>query len=313
MDINPAGIDQVGSLTAVGSLVYFSATDGAAGRELWRSDGTTAGTCLRPGHLARVAVLPRFRPRCGLWSGPVLRGPTTATGNEIWALLRRGHAPSAARAPSPDRRRDVEAAAASASSTSILPGPLRRHRCGHVALRVRVRTRARPSRSLRRDGAHSDVRGWSGDCSGTATCTVDLTLDRARRRRLRLVRIRPPLVNAGRDQVVELGSSRHSSPAPRSIPTGTPSSYEWHDVIGTPLSSGSQLMVTLVSAAMRSRLASTMAGGVGSDTATVVTVRDSDRARGAGDRARRRPALHGTAGGRRSGRRRISVVWPGST
>jgi ELWxxDGT repeat protein len=34
------------NLTAVGSLLFFSADDGANGRELWKSDGTTAGTVL---------------------------------------------------------------------------------------------------------------------------------------------------------------------------------------------------------------------------------------------------------------------------
>ncbi len=33
-------------MTAVGNKLYFIATDGSSGRELWRSDGTTAGTVL---------------------------------------------------------------------------------------------------------------------------------------------------------------------------------------------------------------------------------------------------------------------------
>jgi len=34
------------TLTAAGGIVYFSAVDGAHGRELWKSDGTEAGTVL---------------------------------------------------------------------------------------------------------------------------------------------------------------------------------------------------------------------------------------------------------------------------
>ena len=35
-----------GSLTAVGGTLYFTAKDGAHGIELWKSDGTSAGTAL---------------------------------------------------------------------------------------------------------------------------------------------------------------------------------------------------------------------------------------------------------------------------
>lgn len=38
--------DPPGAFTAVGSLVYFSADDGVHGTELWRTDGTTAGTTM---------------------------------------------------------------------------------------------------------------------------------------------------------------------------------------------------------------------------------------------------------------------------
>ena len=33
-------------LTAVGGTLFFAADDGATGRELWKSDGTAAGTVL---------------------------------------------------------------------------------------------------------------------------------------------------------------------------------------------------------------------------------------------------------------------------
>ena len=35
-----------GNLVGVGDMLYFSATDRSTGRELWRSDGTEAGTVL---------------------------------------------------------------------------------------------------------------------------------------------------------------------------------------------------------------------------------------------------------------------------
>lgn len=44
--INPGASSSPEELTAVGSTLYFTADDGAVGRELWRSDGTAAGTSL---------------------------------------------------------------------------------------------------------------------------------------------------------------------------------------------------------------------------------------------------------------------------
>ena len=45
-DINPTGNSNVAFLTCYGDGVYFSAVDDVHGVELWRSDGTTAGTVL---------------------------------------------------------------------------------------------------------------------------------------------------------------------------------------------------------------------------------------------------------------------------
>lgn len=53
LDINPTGDANPSRFTRIGSLFYFAATDGTTGRELWKSDGTAAGTArvsdLRPG------------------------------------------------------------------------------------------------------------------------------------------------------------------------------------------------------------------------------------------------------------------------
>ena len=46
-DIRPGGYSSSpGSLTALGNTLYFSANDGVNGTELWKSDGTAAGTVL---------------------------------------------------------------------------------------------------------------------------------------------------------------------------------------------------------------------------------------------------------------------------
>ncbi len=47
-DINTSGVSDPGYLTEIDGIAYFAATDSSGDRELWRTDGTTAGTyCLR--------------------------------------------------------------------------------------------------------------------------------------------------------------------------------------------------------------------------------------------------------------------------
>src|SRR6187551_3699380 len=43
-DINTIGSSNPTSLTAVGNTLFFAANDGVHGNELWKSDGTRAGT-----------------------------------------------------------------------------------------------------------------------------------------------------------------------------------------------------------------------------------------------------------------------------
>jgi ELWxxDGT repeat protein len=55
LNIHPTGSSSPREFVRIGNLSYFTADDGASGRELWQTDGTTAGTTLfadiRPGPL----------------------------------------------------------------------------------------------------------------------------------------------------------------------------------------------------------------------------------------------------------------------
>ena len=44
--INPSGPANPGLMRAAGSEVFFVASDGVHGTELWRTDGTAAGTAM---------------------------------------------------------------------------------------------------------------------------------------------------------------------------------------------------------------------------------------------------------------------------
>ena len=46
LDINPTGPSNPAGLVAIGATTYFSADDRVHGQELWKSDGTAAGTML---------------------------------------------------------------------------------------------------------------------------------------------------------------------------------------------------------------------------------------------------------------------------
>jgi ELWxxDGT repeat protein len=45
-NINPSGESYPGDFAAIGSTIYFRADDGTNGYELWKSNGTTAGTVM---------------------------------------------------------------------------------------------------------------------------------------------------------------------------------------------------------------------------------------------------------------------------
>jgi len=87
-DINPgasSGFSSTeGSLAALGNIVYFSANDGSSGSELWRSDGTAAGTYMvkdiQPGSAGSAPI------RLSVLGNQILFFANDGThGDELWA------------------------------------------------------------------------------------------------------------------------------------------------------------------------------------------------------------------------------------
>ncbi len=86
-DINPTGSSPcaIPGMTAVGDEVFFCANDGSTGNELWRSDGTTAGT-------VRVADInpgpPSASPQPTAVHGDTFyfNADDGTSGNELWAV-----------------------------------------------------------------------------------------------------------------------------------------------------------------------------------------------------------------------------------
>jgi ELWxxDGT repeat protein len=71
-------------LTALDDVVYFGGTDGVHGRELWRSDGTVAGTAL----VADLAPgLASGAPQSNLvaWDGRLYFAADGVHGQELWS------------------------------------------------------------------------------------------------------------------------------------------------------------------------------------------------------------------------------------
>jgi ELWxxDGT repeat protein len=73
-------------LTEVSGELYFQATDGSLGYELFRSDGTYTGTVMvRDIHLGPDSSWPRYLTRVG--NRLFFQADDGAHGVELWALL----------------------------------------------------------------------------------------------------------------------------------------------------------------------------------------------------------------------------------
>src|SRR6478736_5083872 len=105
LDINPAGNSAPTSITIVNGLAFFTANDGSHGVELWKTDGTSAGTTLvtdlspgasssYPGDLANVNGTLFFRANDGTHGDELWKSDGTAAGTVMVADIRAGLAGS---------------------------------------------------------------------------------------------------------------------------------------------------------------------------------------------------------------------------
>lgn len=89
-DINPGSSGSVPAyLTAFDGMVYFRANNGTNGAELWKSDGTEAGTALVrdiwPGPIDGLDGIPAFAPFFGALGGSLYFMANEGTnGDELW-------------------------------------------------------------------------------------------------------------------------------------------------------------------------------------------------------------------------------------
>jgi ELWxxDGT repeat protein len=100
-DINPAGSSNPTKLTQVGSKLFFAADDGVHGVELWKTNGTAAGTKMvkdikagpkssGPANLINVAGTLFFTAEDGIHGRELWKSDGTATGTVLIKDLNRG-------------------------------------------------------------------------------------------------------------------------------------------------------------------------------------------------------------------------------
>lgn len=74
-----------GARTRVGRWLYFVADDGVSGHELWRSDGTTAGTTLvRDIRVGDNSSAPKLSDHASIDGITYFKATRPATGYELW-------------------------------------------------------------------------------------------------------------------------------------------------------------------------------------------------------------------------------------